>query len=188
MSNTSQKYIGTIIYALIVLASIVTITGIVWTILDYIMPIGKTALFLELNLGLQIAIIGAILAALIFLILLFYSLFRRGRKTIVEMIFKEKTIPERYKNRTGIKIATGMVIICIFAVIIGIIYALIVEIALGSTPASSGLFLSLSGGEIVLLIGFSLFLLDALFVFLILLWINGYFYILKLITNLEKEE
>lgn len=188
MSNTSQKVISTIIYSLFIVACIITITGVIWSILDIIMPLGKTALFLELNLGLQIAIVGAILAALLFLILMGYSLFKRGRRTIMDIIFKKKAIPDRYKNRTGIKVATGLVIVCLFAVIIGFIYALIVEVAFGKTSASSGLLLTFSGGEIVLFIGICLFLLDALFIFLILLWINGYYYILKLITNLEKQE
>jgi len=188
MSKTSQNVIGTAIYTLIGMACIITITGIIWTILDIIMPVGKTALFLELNLGFQIAIVGGILAALIFLILLFYSLFKRGRKAIVEIIFRKKAIPERYQNRTGIKITTGLVIVCLFAVIIGFIIALIMEVFFGASPASSGLLLSFTGGQIVLFIGVCLFLLDALFIFLILLWINGYYYILNLITNLEKED
>jgi len=184
-NKTPQEIFGTIIYVLVVIACIITITGIIWTILDIIMPLGKTSLFLSLNLGYQIAIIGAVLAALLFIIILFYSLFQRGRKVIVEMIFKKKVIPEEYKNRTGIKIATGTVIICIFAVITGIIYSLILELTAGAS--SSKIIVTLSGGEIILFMGIALFFLDALFIFLILLWINGYYYILRLITNLEKE-
>jgi len=121
----------------------------------------------------------------LFIIILFYSLFQRGRKVIIEMIFKKKFIPEEYKNRTGIKIATGAVIICVFAVIVGIIYSLIWELTAGDS--SSKILITLSGGEIVLFMGFALFFLNALFIFLILLWINGYYYILRLVTNLEKQ-
>ncbi len=188
--DTSRNIIGTSIYVIMVIAIIITITGAIWTFLDILMPIGKTMLFLDLNFGLKIAIVGGILAALSFLILLFYSLSRRGRKTIVELLFKKKAIPERYKDRTGIKVATGMVIVFLCMVIIGVIISLIWEFALGSATSSPSTttIQTFTGGEIVLFLGISLFLLDGLFIFLILLWINGYYYILRLIINLEKEE
>ncbi|GAG62930.1 unnamed protein product, partial [marine sediment metagenome] len=106
--NKSQKVITGIFYILIVIASIVSIGGIVWTFADiFIGTTGKLVLFLGLNLGYQIAIIGGLLAGLFFLLVFFFGLFKKTSRSLMVFIYKKRELEEKYKNRTGIKIVAG---------------------------------------------------------------------------------
>ena len=89
--NKTQKVITGIFYILIVIASIVSIGGIVWTFADiFIGTTGKLELFLGLNLGYQIAIIGGLLAGLFFFLVFFFGLFKKTSRSLMVFIYKKK--------------------------------------------------------------------------------------------------
>ena len=73
----SRKIVASIFYILIVVASLVTLGGGVWSLADWLIgPTGKFETFLGLNLGYQIAIIGGFLAGLFFILVFFFGLFK----------------------------------------------------------------------------------------------------------------
>ena len=86
--STLQKLISTIFYLSIVIASMITITGVVYTIADLVMRKGKMELFQDLNIGFQIAIVGGLLAGLFFLIALSFGMSKKGRKFLLRTIFR----------------------------------------------------------------------------------------------------
>ncbi len=188
--NKAQRITATVFYVLIVASCLVIIGGAVYSLGDFVTPTGKMEAFLALNLGYQIAIIGAFLAGLFFLLIFFFGLFKKGRKWILRIAFKRREVEEQYKNRINVKIVAGGLLLSIIAIIIGIVYAVIEEILLGSPSGSplSGLLSSFSIGNWVLFIGISLLSISFTGLFLIYFWKNGYIMILKIMGTLEKEE
>ncbi|MHA1350569.1 MAG: hypothetical protein ACTSSC_07090 [Promethearchaeota archaeon] len=186
--NSKQRAVGELFYIFLVISCLITITGGIWSIFDFIMPTGKLESFLGLTLGYQIAIVAGILAGLFFLLIFFFGLFRKGRKWVLHFIFKLREIEERYKNRIDVKIAAGGLLISIIAIIIGVIIAIIQEILLGPSQSSpfSALLASFSTGNWILFTGISLFAILAITLFMIYFIKNGYYVILKLMGTLEK--
>jgi hypothetical protein len=186
--TSKQRAVGELFYIFIVIACLITVTGGVWSLFDFVMPTGKFETFLSLNLGYQIAIIAGFLAGLFFLLIFFFGLFKKGRKWVLLFIFNLKEIEEKYKNRLDVKIVAGGLLLSLMAVIVGIIIAVIQEILGGSSSTSpfSGLLESFTSGNWILFTGVSVFAALAVTLFLIYLWKNGYYLILKIMGVLEK--
>ena len=189
--TSKQRVIGELFYIFIVIACLITVTGGIWSLFDFIMPKGKFDAFMHLNTGFQIAIVAGFLAGLFFLLIFFFGLFKKGRKWVLSFIFNLKEIEEKYKNRLDVKIAAGGLLLSLIAIIIGIIIAVIQEILGGSSSTSpfSGLFTlfsSFSSGNWILFTGASVFAVLAVTLFLIYFWKNGYYLILKIMGVLEK--
>ena len=191
--SKKQKTVATIFYIAITITVIVIIAGIVYTIADIIMATGKMALFLSLNFGYQIAVIGTLLAGLFFLVVYFFGLYKKGRTLILRNIFRKKHYQDKYRNRIGVKLAAGALMFSIFAIIIGILTAIIYDLLTSPSPNGdrttlSTLFAELSQGQIVLVIGMIMLLIIGLVFFLNYLWYNGYYLILRMIKDLEEED
>ncbi|TFG06145.1 MAG: hypothetical protein EU539_08460 [Promethearchaeota archaeon] len=189
--TNKQKKIALALYLSIAISCLVTIGGIVYTISDLIMATGKMALFLGLNIGYQIAIIGALLAGLFFLIVYFFGLYKKGVQLILRNIFRKKYYNDKYAKRIGVRIAAGALMLSIFTIIIGLLFAVFYELFTGGSDGGtlplSTIFVNFSQGAIVLTFGLFLFLIIGLIFALNYLWYNGYYMILKLITDLEEE-
>jgi len=190
--SKKQKLVATIFYIAITITVIVIIAGIVYTIADLVMATGKMALFLSLNFGYQIAIIGTLLAGLFFLVVYFYGLYKKGRSLILKNIFRKKLFNDKYRNRIGVKIAAGALMFSIFAIIIGILTAVIYDLftrpASGDRITLSTIFAEMSQGQVVLFIGMLMLLIIGLVFFLNYLWYNGYYLILRMIKDLEEAD
>jgi len=186
--TSRQRAIGELFYIFIVISCLVTATGGIWSIFDFIMPTGKFETFIHLNTGYQIAIVAGFLAGLFFLLIFFFGLFKKGRKRILMFTFNLKEIEEKYKNRLDVKIAAGGLLLSLIAIIIGIMIAVIQDILGGASSTSpfSGLLESFSSGNWILFAGVSGFVVLAVTLFLIYFWKNGYYLILKIMGLLEK--
>ena len=187
-----KKLVANILYISIVISLIMCIGSIVWLVLDVIMAQGKMELFLSWSFGIQIAIVGTILAALFFLLIIFYGLFKRGTSVLLKIIFKPRELEERYRHRTGVRIIAGMLMVSLFAIILGIVFAVFYEFIvaiLGRTEFTlSGVLENLSGGQIALIISVSYLIVNGLAFALVYLWFNGYGLILKMLYTLEEED
>ncbi|MFW9781867.1 MAG: hypothetical protein ACFFFB_06245 [Candidatus Heimdallarchaeota archaeon] len=184
-----QRVVSGIFYILIVVASIVSLGGVVWTFADIILGTeGKLEIFLELNLGYQIAIVGGLLAGLFFLLVFFFGLFKKTSRSLMMFIYKRRELEERYKNRIGVKIAAGGLLVSVIGIILGLIIGPLWTALIGS-GGSGSLFTFLgSTGPWVLLVGIGIFLIIGAALFMIYFWKNGYYLILKLLGGLEKGE
>jgi len=179
----TQRKIATVLYILVIIAALVTIGGTIYTIADLIMATGKMELFQALNIGYQVAIIGGLLAGLFFLLIFFYGLYKKGVNLILNNIFKKRIYNEKYKGRLTVRLAAGALMFSIFAIIIGILFAVLYDLTMrpaGSEGTLSSAFENFSQGQVVLLIGLGLFVIIGLIFFLNYLWYNGYYMILKM--------
>ena len=186
-----QKKIALILYIAISLTIIVIIAGIVYTIADIIMATGKMELFLSLNFGYQIAVIGTLFAGLFFLVVYFFGLYRKGVNLILKNIFRKKVYNDKYRNRIGVRIAAGALMLSIFSIILGILVAIFYDIftapSNGNRTTLTTVFKEISQGQVVLFIGILLLIIIGLVFALNYLWYNGYYTILRLIEDLEEE-
>ena len=186
-----QKNTAMVLYVSIVIATIITLVGVVWAIADIFAISGKLDAFLALSLGYQMAIVGGFAAGFFFILIFFLGLARKGIRVILKITFKPREIEEKYQNKTIVKIMAGALMISIFVIIIGIILSLILEALLGSEQAFSitTIFQSFdSTGPFVLFLGIFLLIMNALAFSLNWLWYNGYYFLLRLVTDLEKVE
>ena len=186
--SKGQRVIALIFFILIVIASIVTLGGVVWTFADiFIGTTGKWDAFLTLNLGYQIAIIGGLLAGLFFLLVFFFGLFKKTSRSLIHFIYKKRELEEKYRNRIDVKIAAWGLLVSLIVIIIGVIFAILWDIFTSSAgdPSSILTFLGSSGPR-VLFIGIGIFLLVGICLFMIYFWKNGYYLILRIMGKLEK--
>ena len=188
--SSNQRAVGELFYVFMVIASIGIVTGVVWSIFDFIMPQGKFDLFLELNLGYQIVIVAGFLAGLFFLLIFFFGLFKKGSKGILRFLFRERPLEEKYKNRLDVKIAAGGLLLSIIAIVVGVIFAVVQDVMLGnpSTSLLSAFFAEFSAGNWILFGGIALLGLIGLSLFMIFFWKNGNYAIMRIIGTLEKEK
>ncbi|MFX0020870.1 MAG: hypothetical protein ACFE9S_00970 [Candidatus Hermodarchaeota archaeon] len=186
----SQRIIALIFFVIIVVASITTLGGVVWTFADiFIGTTGKWEAFLALNLGYQIAIIGALLAGLFFLLIFFFGLFKKTSRSLIHFIYKKRELEEQYKNRTDVKIAAWGLLISLIAIIGGAIFAIILDIFVTGAGGTSFILSFLnSTGPRVLFGGIGLFMLVFIVLGLIYFWRNGYYLILRLMGKLERTD
>jgi len=190
--NQRQKLTATVLYISFVISFIMIIGSIIWAILDVIMRWGKMELFLRFSLGIQIAIIGGVLAALFFLLILFYGLFKRGVSVLLNSIFRPRELEEKFKNRKLVKVVAGALMLSLFAIVVGIVISIFYEIfrsIIGGTEFTIvGLTENLSGGQIALIISILYFIVTLLAYALVYFWFNGYGLIIKLLYTLEEED
>ena len=186
--NKNQKIVAGVFYVMIVIGSLVTLGGVIWTLADiFIGTTGKLLLFNNLNLGYKIAIIGGLLAGLFFLLVFFSGLFKKSSSSLIGFIYKKRELEEKYKNRKGVKIAAGGLLVSLIAIIIGVIFAIIWDIVAGPGGSFTDITFLGSTGPWVLTIGIGIFLLVGSALFMIYFWKNGYYLILKIMGALEKE-
>ena len=178
-----QKLVATIFYLSIVVACMITIAGVVYTIADLIMREGKMELFQELNIGFQIAIIGGLLAGLFFLIALSFGMSKKGKSFLLRTIFRERVLHSKYKSRLSVQIFTIGLLSSVLAVVLGLIIALFYELYTG---ISFTFLRNFSIGQLVLFTGIVIFLILGLIVGLFYLWHNGYYLIVSMFFTLEK--
>ncbi len=186
--SKSQKIVAGIFYVMIVAGSLICFGGLIWTLADiFLGATGKFDLFLNLNLGYQIAIIGGLLAGLFFLMVFFFGLFKKTSRSLIKFIYKRRKLEDKYKNRIGVKIAAGGLLVSLIGIIIGVIFAIFWDL-IDSGGSVSLITLLGSTGPWVLVIGIGLFLAIGAALFMIYFWKNGYYVILKIMGALEKEE
>jgi len=168
----------------------ISVIGVIWRIKDLFTETGWEE-FLLLSIQTQIFIVGLILLGTFFLTLFLVVLFRRGKRSMHNMLFKEK-YEELSKDETYIpaKIITAGTLLCIFTIFLGLVIALIgffLNAGEGEDPLNLwGWFDGLTGGSKILLVGGSILTLDALLYSGIYTWENGQWVVINKILKYNK--
>ena len=177
-----HKTIATSFYISIVITCIITIGGVVYTIADLIMAEGKLELFQELNIGLQIVIIGALFAGLFVLIVIAIGISKKGRIFLLKTIFRQRLLHSKYKSRLSIQILTICLLASFFAIILGFVIAFLYELFLG---ISFTFLQDFSDGQLVLFYGLLTLMILGLIIGFFYLWHNGYYLIVSMFLKIE---
>ncbi|MBN1216480.1 MAG: hypothetical protein JXA99_13700 [Candidatus Lokiarchaeota archaeon] len=176
-------------YIAIVISLIIIIAGTVWWVADLINPSGKLSTFIDLNIFYQIVIVAGFLAGFFFLLVIFIGISKRGTKSLLHVFFNKIEIEEQLKNKIHIKLAAGGFLICVIAIFVSIILAVIYDIVDGAGATSTSIIEYLSNISVGLLIlssGIGLLICIAICLFIIYFLKNGYYLILKIFGGLNK--
>ncbi len=189
-SKSRQQLIADVYVAFLVTSLFVVIIGAIWAIKDIFTQTAYQD-FLGLTTASKILIVALTIIGLIFIILFLYVLYKRGRQSLYEKLFKKEPKEKDVEEYLPAKIIAGGSLICIFVVFIGLIIATFEYIIEGaSAPDTSGIwaFLSdLSGGTRILLVGIMILVFILLILGFQYIWQNGYLYFLNRILKYNKK-
>ncbi|MBY9006603.1 MAG: hypothetical protein KGD63_07580 [Candidatus Lokiarchaeota archaeon] len=187
--SKKQKNAAKGFYLSIVISWIIIIAGLVWTIADFLNPAGKLDFFLSLNIFYQIVIVAGYLAGFFFLLVLFIGISKRGTIFLLKVFFSKIEVEDQFKNKFHIKMAAGGFLICMIAIFISIILAVVWDIIDGTEASTTSIFEylnSISFGLLIITIGTALLVLILISLFIVYFLKNGYYLILRIFGGLNK--
>ena len=83
---TKLEVLAKILIGGLLVGVLVSILGGIWTLLDLIQGSGKFQAFLQASFGLQLLVIGAALLAILFLSIIFSTIWKKGYNYILEKL------------------------------------------------------------------------------------------------------
>jgi hypothetical protein len=190
--STWDLRIAKTIYYSIILASIITILGIWLTIIGWLVESGRWDSVVALGPGVGVLIIVGIIVLHLFLLVLFYTLFRGGILKLCRRLFKDRVLAKKYEDYTTLRLLLAVTLISVYIFIITLIFVVI--------PLVMPFFIQLvadfwyyvittfNPGEWVLLIGIIMFIVIILIYFGFVLWNKSVFAVLKRVKRIEEEE
>lgn len=188
--NSRQKIMARVFFIIIVLALITILFGIVYAVLDAVMPTGKWSEFAGYPIGIQISLISISAAALFLLLIGAMTLYRWGNVMISLALFARLEPAGIHRDNKSAQVIAWGILIGIFLIAFSIIVWLfsLWFNAFGqdiSNPFEA--LMNLSGGLLMLSIG----IIIMVFAFLILAFAyvfnNGYYIIVKRIMETQEK-
>ncbi|MBY9002836.1 MAG: hypothetical protein KGD73_02585 [Candidatus Lokiarchaeota archaeon] len=187
--STWDLRIAKSIYYGIILASIITILGIWLAIIGWLVESGRIAEMLSLGAGVMALIIIGIVAGHLFLLVLFYTLFRGGILKLCRRLFKDRMLAKKYEDYTTLRLLLAVTLIVVYMFIITLI-AIIIPSFFWSFIAGIWLYIitHFNPGEWVLLVGVLMFIIIILIYVGFAIWNHGVYSVLKRVKRIEEEE
>ena len=188
--STWDLRIAKFIYYSIIIASAISILGIWLTIIAWLIDSGRWAIVESWGLGAIALIIVGIVVLHLFLLVLFYVLFRGGILKLCQRLFKDRVLAKKYEDYTTLRLLIAVTLIGIYAFIITL---LVVILPYTFFPTLVGVILNyiwnnFNLGEWVLFVGLLLFVIVILIYIAFVLWNHGVFAVLKRVKRIEEEE
>lgn len=176
------------IYYGFILGTAVLVLGIWAIILYFLFGAGALKVFIDLDLGFQIAIIAGAITGHLFLLVLFYTLFRGGMVKLCKLLFKDRLIAKKYEDYDALRFLVGIALWGLYFTIIALLVGLIPEIVWGGIEElwrwmvknfTPGVWILFFGGVIFVIVGI---------IFLgFVLWNRGVYSVLKRVKSIEEE-
>ena len=184
-----ENIIVTTILWLTTVGLFILVIGVIWRIKDLFTETGWQE-FLLLAPQTKIFIIGLILLGIFFLTLFLVVLFKRGKRSMHSMLFRDK-YEEMSKDETYMpaKVITAGTLICIFTIFLGLIIAIMGFFLSGDGDDPLNLWGwidGMTGGAKILLVGGSILTLDGLIYGFVYTWVNGQWVVINQILKYNK--
>lgn len=187
--STWDLRIAKSIYYGIIVASIITILGIWLAIIGWLVESGRIAEILGLGPGIMTLIIIGIVAGHLFLLVLFYTLFRGGILKLCRKLFKDRLIAKKYEDYTTLRLLLAVTLIVVYMFIITLI-AIIIPSFFWSIVADFWIYIltHFNPGEWVLFVGVVMFIIIIIIYLGFAIWNHGVYAVLKRVKRIEEEE
>jgi len=186
--STWDIRIAKVIYYGIIIASLVTVLGIWLAIIGYLIETGRWDEFLSLGIGWLTLIIVGIVVAHMFLLVLFYTLFRGGILKLCKRLFKDRLIAKKFEDFTTLRLLIAVTLISIYVFIITLIVVIIPSFLVELVATIwTYIITHFNFGEWVLLIGVLMFFIIAATYVGFVLWNHGVYAVLKRVKRIEEE-
>lgn len=186
--SQKQENVARGFYLVLVAGWLVTITGVIWTFIDFFNPFENLGAYLQDNIGYLIVGIFGVFLFLFFLMVFFVGFYRKGKRVLLKILYTKKELEEKYKDSLGIKITAGGVVVSIMGLLIGILIIFIMEALPGteSTVLTSILSLIITSiGTLILSIGLLIFLSVGIILLCVFCIRNGFYLLAKAIYKLS---
>ena len=183
--STWDIRIAKIIYYGIILSSVITILGIWLTILGT----GIMNEILTLGPGFVALIVIGIIAGHLFLLVLFYTLFRGGILKLCRRLFKDRVLAKKYEDYTTLRLLIAVTLIVIYMFLITLIVYILPSF-FWNLVANAWLYMitHFNPGEWVLTVGMFMFIIILIAYLGFVLWNHGVYAVLKRVKRIEEEE
>lgn len=186
--STWDIRIAKFIYYGLIAATAVLVLGIWFVIITTVIPGSAWQAFLNLGLGFQIAIIAGIVTGHLFLLVLFYTLFRGGMVKLCNILFKDRRLAKKWEDYTTLRLLVGTALFGLYVTIIALL--------LGFLPytfwnALWDLWITMINnfgvGLWILWVGGMMFLVLGLIFVGFVLWNHGVYGVLRRVKTIEDE-
>jgi len=186
--STWDLRIAKTIYYGIILASVITITGIWLTIIGLLIDTGRWNDFINLGLGWVTLIIVGIIVLHLFLLVLFYILFRGGVLKLCKKLFKDRLIAKKYEDHTTLRLLLAVTLLSIYIFVITLI-VIILPTIFWQTAATfwTWVITTFNFGNWFLFIGLIMFLVILIVYLGFVFWNHSVYAVLKRVKKIEEE-
>lgn len=186
-STWDLRIAKTIYYSLIVGAA-VSILGIWLTIIGWLIETGRWDIIVSWGPGAIALIIIGIVVGHLFLLVLFYILFRGGILKLCQRLFKDRVLAKKYEDYTTLRLLLAVTLVSVYIFIITLIVVIIPSF-LWNWIGELWVFVivNFNWGEWVLLIGIILLIIVGLVYIGFALWNHAVYAVLKRVKRIEEE-
>ncbi|KKN27874.1 hypothetical protein LCGC14_0859980 [marine sediment metagenome] len=176
------------IYYGFILGTVILVLGIWGIILLFLFEGGAIDLFLDLALGFQIAIIAGAITGHLFLLVLFYTLFRGGMIKLCKLLFKDRLIAKKYEDYDALRFLIGIALWGLYFTLIALLIALLPSVFFKSiAEAWNWSVENFTFGMWILWLGGVVFLIVAIIFLGIVIWNRGVYAVLRRVKSIEEE-
>jgi len=187
--STWDLRIAKAIYYSIIVSSATTILGIWLTIIGWLIESGRWELIADWGMGAAALIIVGIIVLHMFLLVLFYTLFRGGILRLCQKLFKDRILAKKYEDYTTLRLLIAVTLISVYIFLITLFVVIVPSFFL---ELVAGIWLYIithfNPGEWVLFVGLMLFVIVMLVYLGFAIWNHGVFIVLKRVKRIEEED
>ena len=131
--STWDIRIAKLIYYGFILGTVILVLGIWALILSYLFKeTGAWSAFLGLGFGFQVAIIAGAVTGHLFLLVLFYTLFRGGMVKLCKVLFKDRLVAKKWEDFYGLRLLVGIALLGLYITLISILVGFLPQVFFAS--------------------------------------------------------
>jgi len=180
--------IARMIYYGFILGTVILVLGVWGLILRFLFAEGAMDVFLALGIGFQIAIIMGAITGHLFLLVLFYTLFRGGMVKLCAVLFKDRRLAKKWEDYDALRLLVGVALLGLYTTVIALLIGILPNVFF-DTLWELWLYMVLVFGipEWILYIGLVVFVIIAIIFVGLILWNKGVFWVLSKVKTIEEE-
>jgi len=183
------RYAKTIYYG-IILATVIVVLGVWGVIIGLLFAGGAWETFLDLDFGFQIAIIAGAVTGHLFLLVLFYTLFRGGMVRLCQILFKDRLVASKWEDYYGLRMLIGVALLGVYITLISVVIGLLPSTFLKFMEEiweKQVRFFGRYPGLWIMWVGLLIFIIVGICFIGIMLWNKGVFWVLRHVKEIEEE-
>ena len=177
------------IYYGVIIASVITILGIWLAIIGWLVESGRIAEMLSWGAGIMALIIIGIIAGHLFLLVLFYTLFRGGILKLCRRLFKDRMLAKKYEDYTTLRLLLAVTLIVVYMFVITLVVYIIPSFFWGFVAELINYYFPrFNPGEWILFVGVMMFIIIMVVYIGFVIWNHGVYSVLKRVKRIEEEQ
>ena len=177
-----------LIYYGFILASVVLVLGIWALILTIVLPPEAWTWWVNLALVYQIAIIAGAITGHLFLLVLFYILFRGGMVRLCQALFKDRLVAKKWEDYYGLRMLVGVALIGLYITVLSLLIGLLPTVFFQTLGIMwIWMLVNFNIAHWILWVGAVLLLIVGIVFVGLALWNKGVFWVLSHVKEIEEE-